>query len=354
MALFERQFQIADRPASSVARPREGALDLLKLALAFMVVGLHGNVLREAGNIVGVPVQAMLRLAVPTFFLISGLFLERMSPAQVTIWVWRLVALYLGWSVVYAVPWLVSGPRDPVQVATTLVFGHHHLWFLTALIGAGLILHRLRNLGSRALLALAALSFGLGVGLQYAGNYHLFANAAIDDLINQFWVYRNFLFFGFPFLTLGFLISRHSDALRWPRPTFILAMLSGLALLLAERAANFWLTQGRETFDLMIALPFVAVPLLLWVRSFEVSFDTRAIASIATTVYLIHVLILDWMTARAGLTETPTVILTAAISFLAGYLFVRLRRAVPVGPRFVVRLFGSAPLPMTVRRRRGS
>ncbi len=342
MALLERQFHVADSPASGAARPREGSLDLLKLALAFMVVGLHGNVLREAGNTVGVPVQAMLRLAVPTFFLISGLFLERMSPAQMKTWVWRLVVLYLGWSVVYAVPWLVSGPRDSLQIVTALVFGHHHLWFLTALIGAGLILQGLRDLGSTALLSLAALSFGMGVGLQYAGNYHLFANAAIDDLINQFWVYRNFLFFGFPFLILGFLISRHCDALRLSRPTLMLAMLSGLALLLAERAVNVWLTQGRETFDLMVALPFVAVPLLLWVRSFEVSCDTRAIASIATTVYLIHVLILDWMTARGGLTETPTVIVTAGISCLAGYLFVRLRRAVPTGSRVFARLFGSA------------
>lgn len=337
-----RQFQNGDNAASSTARPREGALDLLKLALAFMVVGLHGNVLREAGNLVGVPVQAVLRLAVPAFFLVSGLFVERMSPAQMTTWIWRLVVLYLAWSVVYVTPWLVTGQRDNVQIATTLVFGHHHLWFLTALIGAGLILHRLRNLGSAALLALAALTFGVGVGLQYAGNYHLFANAAIDDLINQFWVYRNFLFFGLPFLIGGFLLSRHSDAIRFSRPTLLLTTLCGLVVLFAERAANVWLTEGRETFDLMVALPLVAVPLVLWVRSFEVSVDTRAIASIATTVYLIHVLILDWMTARGGLTETPTVIVTAGISCLVGYLFVRLRRAMPLVPRVLTWPFGAA------------
>jgi surface polysaccharide O-acyltransferase-like enzyme len=342
MALLERQFQNARGAASGAARPREGALDLLKLALAVMVVGLHGNVLREAGNLVGVPLQAVLRLAVPTFFLVSGLFLERMSPSQMRTWLWRLVGLYLGWSVVYAVPWLVSGPRDTVQIVTTLVFGHHHLWFLTALIGAGLILHRLRDLGTVALLGIAAMSFALGVGLQYVGNYHLIADPAVDALVNQFWVYRNFLFFGLPFLTVGFLLSRHSDALRFPGPTLVLAMFCGLMVLFAERAANVWLTEGRETFDLMASLPLVAVPLVLWVRNFEVSVDTRAVASIATTVYLIHVLILDWMTAWGGLTETPTVIVTVGISCLAGYLFVRLRRAMPIVPRVVSRPFGPA------------
>lgn len=311
---------------------RDGALDVLKLVLAFLVIGLHGNVLREAGTAANIPVHAVLRLAVPTFFLISGLFLHAMSPAQTRTWAWRLLVMYAGWSLVYTLPWLLAQPRSPAETVTTLVFGHHHLWFLSALIGAGLLLDRMRAFSTPLLLGLAGLTFATGVAIQYAGNLHLAADAGLDALLNQFWVYRNFLFFGFPFLTLGFLTARHAPALALPRRTTGLLFLAGLALLSAERALNVLLTGGRESFDLMLALPLACVPLLLWTRSFRTSLDTRPLAAIATTVYLVHVMVLDAVQRATDLPPTPTVLVTAALSAAIAYAALRLRRGLPAIP----------------------
>ena len=95
--------------------PREGGLDALKLLLAISVVGIHGNFLRDVRTVLSaVLVDGMFRIAVPTFFLIGGVFLARMTDHQIARWLRRLLGLYVIWMLAYSGYWLVSGraPSD--------------------------------------------------------------------------------------------------------------------------------------------------------------------------------------------------------------------------------------------------
>ncbi len=113
-------------------------------------------------------------------------------------------------------------------------------------------------------------------------------------------------------------------------------MLAGVALLVAEAAANHAFLRGRESFDLLVTLPLICPVILLWTRSHRVPWDTRALAQVSTGIYLIHVLIQHGLHVSTDWTATPKVAVTILLSLLAAWLgLVVLRATKPLKARVV-------------------
>lgn len=96
-----------------------------------------------------------------------------------------------------------------VSLGRTFFIGHMHLWYIAATIEAAILLYIIRNIRDKYKIVLIFITYGIGLFIKYSGNYHLFASSMIDNLFNKGHVYRNFLFFGFPMFTLGYLIRKY-------------------------------------------------------------------------------------------------------------------------------------------------
>lgn len=311
---------------------RTVGLDLLRICMALMVVGLHGHFLSDVDQRASyLLVEGLFRVAVPVFFLISGYYLQRMDRRGFGRWVRHVLWLYVLWMAIYVFQWWPTTQPTLAGLCGRLAFGYYHLWFLIALALAGAMLFAVRAWSTARLLAVALPFALLGLAIQYAGNYHLLGDD-MDRRLNQLLVYRNFLLFGFPFLTIGFLLARHEMGLRISTWTLVGALSFGFASLSVEAALNLRLAGPRETFDLLFSLYLVAPALLLWAMRLNVPVQIpgKDLAQFATGLYLVHVLVLKALGAHAGLSATPKVICCLVVSAALAAVLLRMNRRLPV------------------------
>ncbi|ODM42347.1 acyltransferase family protein [Cereibacter johrii] len=280
-------------PSAALSPPlRNLSLDALKIVMAVMVVGLHAGFLRDLHPMASdFFTNCLFRIAVPTFLVINGYYLERQLDRGLRVWARRGALLYGIWMALYAPLWLPGALKVPAFGREVLVFGYYHLWYLLALLLAGLLVAALRPLGERVLAGIALLAFACGVGIQYAGNFHLF-EPPLDDLLNRVQSYRNFLFMGFPFLVAGVLIARHEERLaRFGTPA-VLAAAS--ALLLAEWGANMVWNREDPVFEIFASLALVCPALFLTVKNRRLMGRSRDFGQFATALYLVHIAVLHF------------------------------------------------------------
>ena len=292
--------------------PRNHGIDALKLAGSALVVGIHTGFLKETSPLLShALVNALFRLAVAVFFLASGYHFPRSAtPDRVVSWLKRVFWLYILWSAVYLPWWWPSGK--------TLLAGYWHLWYLIALLGAGALLYALRNLPDRSLLRLAAGLFALGLALQYAGSYHLLAIA------EKKYLFRNALFFGFPFFAGGYLLARSRAIETWATVRAGRFLALGLAILILEGILSF---RTRETFDLLLGQALAAPALFLLAAKWRPRLAVPA--DLSTAVYFLHPLAILAL-YRAGWKDgTLLTLAVLALALLFGSALVVLNRRLP-------------------------
>lgn len=316
--------------ATNATASRAVGLDALRILMAVLVVCLHGHVLADIDRRVSYLMeQGLCRLAVPSFFIISGFYLERLQPGQFGRWLRRALWLYLLWMGLYAGFWWVDPVASPLAFLDRLAFGYYHLWFLVALAAAGSLLFALRTLPSRTLTSLAAVLALVGLAVQYAGNYHLFGGA-LGHRLNQTDTYRNFLLFGFPFLTIGFLLARHETDIVLSRMDARMLLAAGLAALIVESSVNLRLAGPKEPFDILASLYLAAPALVLSARTVRVGGPGKQFALFATGLYLVHLAVLKSLAQHTDLSATPKVLLTVAISAALAAVLMGVNRRLPV------------------------
>ena len=82
---------------------RKLSVDILKVLMAVMVVGIHANPLKPLGHdAIMLSGGGVYRLAVPVFFVINGYFLEPvLHGGGAGRYVRRILLLYLIWTALY-------------------------------------------------------------------------------------------------------------------------------------------------------------------------------------------------------------------------------------------------------------
>ena len=201
-------------------------IDCTKVLMAILVVAIH----TLQPYVMTWPVlfadffNILMRVAVPFFFTVSGFLLcnklrmkdypEKLYYMQG--WLFRIVRLYLVWTLIY-LPYAIIGfykddlgfiKSAAVYVRNVIFVGENYLswplWYLLAMLVAGLIYYLILKLRSKyfvSILVILAVSL-VGIG------------AMIDSgLIGNSWYItlfkstRNGFFQGFPYMTIGFIIS---------------------------------------------------------------------------------------------------------------------------------------------------
>ncbi|WP_445431268.1 acyltransferase family protein [Chryseobacterium indoltheticum] len=265
---------------------RNLSIDVLKIILAFFVVFLHMNFLKETYPLLSyILVNGLFRIAVPVFLVITGFYFFHIDSAKkLKKWLFRTFLLYAIWMLIYVSYW-----KDNEQVWLTIIFGYHHLWYLIGTFFSGLVLYLLRNQSSRLLLTLAIFLFLSGYVVQVLGNLH-YLNTESDSLLNDYLLYRNFLFVCFPFLTIGFLINKHRIDISTYKNSSLLVILSILGII-AEAFFNYKYISSEST-DILFSLIFASPLLFLYCQKIYIKTTSKVLASLSTAIYVVHPLIM--------------------------------------------------------------
>ncbi|EOE6119593.1 acyltransferase family protein [Vibrio cholerae] len=314
---------------------RNISLDILKLLMACMVVGLHAGFLEdvtELGKIL--TVQGVFRIAVPVFLLINGYyFFEVISGGGFKLWLKKVFVLYVVWMLMYLYYWFYLPDysfRSIANLGVKMVMGYYHLWYISGMIGAAIILFLLRKLSSLLLLISSFLFFVFGVAIQYFGNYHIFEGGFLDKLFNLFWSHRNALFFSFPFMCLGFLFNKHSVVNRISFKWALLGFSIGFFLLLTESYVNYMNMNDYDGFDNYVSLMLVCPMLFVFVSKVNIKGRTKEIALYSSAIYFIHPLILSLLNELTFLGGTKLTLFVIFASAIASYFIIELNKKLKI------------------------
>ena len=270
---------------------------MLKLIIAAGVVWGHATLLTLQGGVMAYVLgQGLVRTVVPTFAVISGfLFHSTFHHGRARGWLIRLGVFYLFWTMLYLPIW---GPQVSTfgGLVQELVFGPIHLWYMAALMVAlvllrcVLLLARDDSRGRRWLM-------WLGLGCLLSGT----ALQAVDffgEAELSIHVWRNGVFFEFPFVVIGYLVA---DRIRrrgtgWlPEARQVWAVLGVLVLLrLGEAALSLHLfglsILAAPEFPLLSAA--FALMVLLAVLQLRVPRPAVNIAFLSMMIYFLHFIVL--------------------------------------------------------------
>ncbi|MET3538264.1 acyltransferase family protein [Chryseobacterium limigenitum] len=269
---------------------RSLSIDVLKIILAFFVVFLHMNLLRdEYPSLSYVLVNGLFRIGVPVFLIITGYYFYFVDTFdKLKKWSVRTFLLYAIWSAIYIPLW-----KEGTFFAN-IIFGYHHLWYLIGTLLAGILLFTIRKKSTSVLVAVILLLFSIGYCIQLLGNLHYF-KGKLDVVFNLFPLYRNFLFVCFPFLGIGFLIKKLNIDVK-QKPSLLL-VLGSIALVIFESFLNYKVIHlsQKESIDMLISL-LIACPLIfLYCKNLPFKTDSKILASLSTAIYLVHPLIMNWI-----------------------------------------------------------
>lgn len=292
---------------------RSLSIDILKIVLAVFVVCLHMHVLRDSDpSLSYVLVNGLFRIGVPVFLIISGYFFYFVDDAsRLKKWSVRILLLYIIWSVIYVPLW-----KEDDNYFLNILFGYHHLWYLIGTFFSGLLLFAVRKVNPKILILLILFFFCCGYVIQFLGNSHYF-DGEIDEILNLFPSYRNFLFVCFPFLGMGFLIKKlEIDVKRKPS---LLLVLTSVFLVIFEAFLNYKIfnLSQKESIDLLFSL-LIACPLLfLYCKNISIKTDSKILASISTAIYLIHPLIMEFVYKSTYFPTYQNVIFTVVLLIIS-------------------------------------
>lgn len=310
---------------------RNTNLDIAKLSLSFLVIAVHlplyNGMGAEPGYLAGwLFSNGISRIAVPCFFMINGYFINLTDPGKVRKYIRHLVILYVVWMLLYLPAYYHSIVGNPKYLAKLVFFGYHHLWYVISLILATIVLYfvkRFLPVSSKVLIALVVVLFAVGYIIQDV------VAPRLAHPQNYVVIYRNFLFFGLPFFTLGHIVRTTPFELdARARQYCYIAILVGTVTLLVESYLSMRYKLG---VNLYISLLFLCPPIMILLFKSKWRKSDALIADIANAVFFTHTgVILFLQNYFKGMPNVYIFPMAVALSVMVSYLVYTLNRRVKV------------------------
>lgn len=281
---------------------RNKFLDLIRFLAAFSVILIHSPLPGKIGQ----TVEAVSRVAVPLFFMVSGyyaavkskkkLLLSARKTAIILLW---SVGVYFAWGILWSVYkgttaeylnsiFSVRCLLETVVINNGVLLGH--LWFLLALLYCYLLYAWLFT--KAPLFVRICISVTL-----YAGFFVVREILKANGISDPVYYLRNFLFVGIPFFLLGGIVHRLRDRLlRLPAFVWLLIACVGITAAVVER---FWV----GCCDLYIGTGIAVVALFVFAQKPELSVG-NVLASLgekfALDIYVFHSVIITILNGAAS------------------------------------------------------
>lgn len=271
---------------------RNNNLDILKIVMAFLVIALHIFPVSKVEGIEGLIsyeiASGITRIAVPTFFLISGYFLRNKLNDTAYLWKYakRILLLYVVWQLIY-LPDLIRfynlGWFSKTNMLLKLIYGYWHLWYLLASAIAVGLLYLLRNLTPTSKSVLIVLLLAVGYGFQIGIQSNYIHDLDIQFLYEIIGTTRNYLFFALPMMMIGTLYESWEE---WISKVNWL-LLPMWILLLVE--VGLYYKYNVKAMDFLLTLPLLSMLTFYWVNeSKSVTEKVMPAATFSLGIYLCH------------------------------------------------------------------
>ena len=301
----------------TTAMKRNLSVDILKFIMAFFIVGLHGELFADiSDSLYYYFCQGIARIGVPIFLLISGFYFYE-SKAEFSSWIKRLIYLYIIWMIIYADFWF----RLDYRVIKDVIFGFGPLWYIAGTLFAFIFIGIIRNLKLNKQIALVVGCGILGILLQYGKSYDLPDASSLLYKLNLH-MYRNGLFFCFPFIMIGYFINKfslHKKYINW-----LLLLILGVFLLLIETVINY--NYSGNGFDILLSLYLLCPVLFIYTLNKEFYSTNKTLALYSTGIYLIHHLVLFVLRRLELFTPSILVIVTFLISIFLTFFLIKIKK----------------------------
>jgi surface polysaccharide O-acyltransferase-like enzyme len=309
---------------------RNISLDVLKIVLACMVVGIHADFLADITQIGSfLTVNGIFRAAVPIFFIINGFFFYvTYTRGKTLFWLKRVLYLYIFWMTFYAYFWFDMQNISLLYLLKTVLIGYWHLWYLSSLLGAGILVAFLNKMPLKWILTLIAVTFMSGVAIQYLGNYHIIANPTIDKIFNTLYVHRNLIFSALPFFFTGFIINKLELHQKMPISLSLLLAVLGVFLLIGESYFNYMNPLNDGEFDNLISLIVVAPAIFILFVKIDVKGKGKKLALYANGIYFIHLFFLLTLRWFIDFDKTVLTIIVIVLSIMGSYFLIKINKKI--------------------------
>ncbi len=319
---------------------RNKLLDQIRFFAAILVILIH----TPFPGVIGQGFEAVARIAVPIFFMVSGFYAFGKSKEQLlksakktaVLLLWS-VALYFVWGVLWSVYkgntvaylknyFSLNSLVDTIFFNNGVILGH--LWFLLALLYCYLIyaflLKKASNFIKFCICALLLLAFFI--------TRTLFQLGGAEDPV---YYLRNFAFVGIPYFLCGVLINKYREkALNISTSVLVATFFLGLVLSIAER-----FTLGCS--DLYVGTPVAVIALfsLTLNPNLKSNENLSKLGKLyAGDIYIFHMLIITIVNAAASvvgilnLTLFPWVrpFIVIVISILVAFVRISLKDKIRV------------------------
>jgi hypothetical protein len=229
---------------------------------------------------------------------------------------------------IFAYFWLPPIYASPLKVASTFIFGFNHLWYLAALFPAGFLLYAIRKCSNKTLLIGAVVLYLTGYTIQTLGNLNAFSEPSIaSKLVNYSPIYRNFLFFALPFLSIGYVFSRTNFHQKVTKTKVIIALIASFISLLLESLISFYI-YTEATFNMSISFLLFGPALFLTAFAFSINskLNGKTISSFSIAIYLVHPVIIVINEHLLKLESTYLTFVTIIGTWIASYLLIQLNK----------------------------
>ncbi|WP_376777497.1 acyltransferase family protein [Flavobacterium covae] len=268
---------------------RNNNLDVLKIIMAFLVIALHIFPVSKETGIEGLIsyeiASGITRIAVPTFFLISGYFLRNKLNDKPYLWKYtkRILLLYVVWQFIY-LPDLIRfynlGWFSKSDMILKLIYGYWHLWYLLATTIAIGLLYLLRNLSTaiktKLILFLLIVGYSFQIGIQSNRLDLMFLYKIIGTT-------RNYLFFALPMMMIGTMYDKWKNEITKCKWLFIPLWI----ILLIE--VGMYYRYKVKAMDFLLTLPLLSMLTFYWINESHQSFIQKTIpATLSLGIYLCH------------------------------------------------------------------
>jgi len=310
---------------------RNIALDILKVTLAFMVVGLHADFLADITSTGSyLTVNGIFRIAVPLFLLINGFYFYSVLANQKTAnWIKKVLSLYVFWMLFYSYFWFRPSELSFVEfakIAKTLILGYFHLWYIPGMLGAAILVILFKKQSPKLMFLGVFIAFTAGVTIQYVGNYHLSDNLEIDKWFNSHWFHRSFIFFAYPFFCIGYLIHKLNFHENVSLKTSIILSIVGFSLLIIESYSNYIEPSRDGGFDNFASLLVVCPAVFLLFMKLNFRGKSKGLALYSTGIYFIHKFFLYVFGKFANYDETVLTFVVLVSSIITTFFLIKINR----------------------------
>ncbi|CDS95344.1 acyltransferase family protein [Vibrio coralliirubri] len=306
---------------------RNFAIESAKVVLALMVVGIHVDLFIDYDLYINfISVNGLFRIAVPLFFIINGYyFFNIKSYPDFKVWLKRILSLYILWMTIYAYFWIRNHHGDLIssyEFLKILLIGYHHLWYISGMIGAGVISYLLRD-RIKVGMAFSISLFVIGVVLQYVYN-GVFSIGQLNIESNYY--YRNFLFLAFPFFYIGYLINNFNLHEKISGFNFYLFIIVALATSILEVVLLLKLGGSGLDYDVYFSL-IVFVPIIfMTLLNSGRTINSIYLSQISTSIYLVHPICLLIMKKLDVVNSLALMVGTISLSLVASVFLIYIKR----------------------------